>query len=146
MHDGRIGRKCVLWRTPFMPHESHMSVRQVHASNGRVAIGVTSSRQLNDCDPPLLEGAVDSVLLFTDSCEILADGSLISLDVAGHEAVRPGGLVTLTIDVAERRLGFAVNGQNVRIGGDYMRLDFRNLRPVVLLYSPGDAVELSTCE
>ena len=103
------------------PHERPSGAR----CKCRVAIGVTSSREVGASGPPPLEGALDSVLLFTDSREIRADGSLIPLaDVAGHGVVTSGSIVTLTLDCAGRRLGFAVDGRNVRIGGDYLRLDF----------------------
>lgn len=142
-HDGINGQKCVLLRTPFTPLESYFNVRLERASSAGIAIGVTSSRKNDKKGPPLLERETDSVLFFTDRGEIQAEGSLVPLaDVAGHHVVKPGTLVTLTLDCAERRLGFAVNGCNVRVGGDYMRLNFRNLRPVVILYAPGDIVEL----
>lgn len=145
-HDGMKGQKCVLWRTPFTPQERHMKVDLVHASSAGIAIGVTSCRENGELGPPPLERAPDSVLLFTDRHEgsVQAEGSLIPLaDVARHDATKPGSFVTLTLNCAERMLGFSVNGRNVRIKGDYMRLNFRNLKPVVILYTPDDAIELS---
>ena len=145
-HDGMKGQKCVLWRTPFTPQERYINVRLVHASSAGIAIGVTSCRENGELGPPPLEHAPDSVLLFTDRLvgSLQAEGSLIPLaDVARHDAMTPGSLVTLTLNCAERMLGFAVNGRNVRISGDYMRLDFRNLKPVVILYTRDDAIELS---